>query len=94
MQGSQTAVAKVKPCSAQLDGVALEAVLAQDPAWEGLRGSAQDVWAGHKEDPQKVIITSARTCMLGTAPPVLSTGMRPIETCSQRYLQMLAHEGS
>ena len=44
----------VKPCSAQLDGAALEAILAQEPAWEGLRGSAQDVWAGHKEDPHKV----------------------------------------
>ena len=44
----------MKPCSAQLDGAALGALLAQGPAWEGLRGSAQDVWAGHKEDQQKV----------------------------------------
>ena len=44
----------MKPCSAQLDGAALEVLLAQDPAWDGLRGSAQDVWAGHKEDQQKV----------------------------------------
>lgn len=53
-QGSETEKAEVMPCSAQLDGIALETILAQDPAWEGLRGSAQDVWLGHKEDPQKV----------------------------------------
>ncbi len=54
-QGAQEATTIEKTCSAQLDGAALEAILAQGPAWEGLRASAQDVWAGHKEDPQKVI---------------------------------------
>ncbi len=49
----------MKPCSAQLDGAALETILAQEPAWEGLRGSAQDVWAGHKEDPHKVWVKSS-----------------------------------
>ena len=53
-QGAQEATTIEKTCSAQLDGAALEAILAQGPAWEGLRASAQDVWAGHKEDPQKV----------------------------------------
>ena len=53
-QGAQEATTIEKTCSAQLDGTALEAILAQGPAWEGLRASAQDVWAGHKEDPQKV----------------------------------------
>ena len=53
-QGTQEATTIEKTCSAQLDGAALEAILAQGPAWEGLRASAQDVWAGHKEDPQKV----------------------------------------
>ncbi|CAK0783770.1 hypothetical protein CVIRNUC_006970 [Coccomyxa viridis] len=51
--GAQEATTIEKTCSAQLDGAALEAILAQGPAWEGLRASAQDVWAGHKEDPQK-----------------------------------------
>ena len=54
-QGTQEATTIEKTCAAQLDGAALDAVLAQGPAWEGLRASAQDVWAGHKEDPQKVL---------------------------------------
>ena len=54
LQGTQEETTIEKTCAAQLDGMALEAILAQDPAWDGLRASAQDVWTGHKEDPQKV----------------------------------------
>ena len=74
-QGTQEATTIEKTCSAQLDGVALEAILAQGPAWEGLRASAQDVWAGHKEDPQKVH-QMIPDCY-GDALPALSTvGLR------------------
>ena len=75
-QGAQEATTIEKTCSAQLNGAALEAILAQGPAWEGLRASAQDVWAGHKEDPQKVhhMISDC----YGDALPALSTAGLPI----------------
>ena len=75
-QGAQEATTIEKTCSAQLDGAALEAILAQGPAWEGLRASAQDVWAGHKEDPQKVHLMKSG-CYSDDL-PALSTAGLPI----------------
>ena len=41
-------------CSARLNSTQLDPIFPSEAAWEGLRGSLHDAWAGLKHDPLKV----------------------------------------